>query len=653
MKELLNDIFDEEQTKSEIACYTAEELLSRDVLCKVFELDEGIYLEEILTLLSIQAKRLNIKGQFDKLVKAYRKEKENMSKDFNKSQQFTRDGYTHFSDSKYPNMRCGSWIADDRSIRQYTIKNGEIVAFPHPIIPVQLLRNVDTGYVKVKLAYRLRGRWEEVIQGKDEICSSNKILILAKHGIGVTSENSRALVKYLSDIESYNEDVIDMQLSTSKLGWTKGEFMPYCTDVVFDNANQFKEAFESIRSCGSREAWYKLAKEIRQYKKLSLNIYLASSFASVLVKTLNALPFIVSLWGDTGKGKTVALMLAASVWANPGEDAGYITDPKSTATALELRLDFLNNLPMLIDDMAQVKEKYHGNYSELVYYLCSGTGKDRANANLGLRAKTSWRNCILTNGEHSLVTETMQGGAVNRIIDIEMEEGYLFPDGNRVVETLKNNYGFAGQEFIELIQTIGFDEIKAMQQDFVQKIKNIAKAGNFEKEQKQILPMSIILTADKLITENIFRDDVYLDIEACVGMLKSVGEVSENERAYEFIMSEVSLHMNNFKPDMMGIYRGECWGLIQAGYVIINSNIFNDMCIRGNFSRKSFLVWADKNNMLNTDKGRKEKTKRLNGSPTKCISIKVFEEQMQEEKPTVKEDFVELTEDEQQALPFL
>lgn len=171
------------------------------------------------------------------------------------------------------------------------------------------------------------------------------------------------------------------------------------------------------------------------------------------MEPLNALPFVVNLWGDTGKGKTVAIMLAASVWAYPGGN-DYVTDPKSTVTALELRLDFLNNFPMLVDDMAQLKEKYNGDFSELVYMLCSGKGKDRANANLGLNKSTTWKNVILTNGEYSLVTETMQGGAVNRIIDVSMAEGYIFPNGNELVETIKQNYGFAGPMFIDVINQI-------------------------------------------------------------------------------------------------------------------------------------------------------------------------------------------------------
>src|SRR5690606_15652709 len=209
-----------------------------------------------------------------------------------------------------------------------------------------------------------------------------------------TSENARNLVRYLSDIENYNIDLIGTQISTSKLGWIEKEFMPYGKGIIFDSEVRFKEAYESIHEFGEEEVWLNLVKKIRKSDRFEPRIYLAGSLASALVEPLNALPFIVNLWGDTGKGKTVAIMLAASIWAYPGGNE-YVTDPKSTVTALELRLDFLNNLPMLIDDMAQLKDKYSGDFSELVYMLCSGKGKDRANANLGLNKSTTWRNVIL------------------------------------------------------------------------------------------------------------------------------------------------------------------------------------------------------------------------------------------------------------------
>ena len=44
---------------------------------------------------------------------------------------------------------------------------------------------------------------------------------------------------------------------------------------------------------------------------------MAASFASVLLEPLKVLPFVLHLWGTTGTGKTVALMVAMSIWGNP------------------------------------------------------------------------------------------------------------------------------------------------------------------------------------------------------------------------------------------------------------------------------------------------------------------------------------------------
>lgn len=628
----------------DILTMTAESILEDEVFCNIFEQEDEIYRARLLLTLTDRAKDLGVKTKFEKIYKAYSKQYKEYEKSLVPQQQQSGTGVTEFGDDKYDDMRCGAWIANSYGVKTFTPFGGEVIACYHPILPVQLLVNAETGKEKIKIAYKKRNAWREIIIDKGVIASANKIVQLAEYGISVTSENARNLVKFLNDIENFNTDRIPEQVSTSKLGWIKGEFMPYGKNILFDNESLFKDAYESIREEGNRNEWYKLVKQIRKTDRFESKIYLAGALASVLVEPLNALPFIINLWGETGKGKTVAIMLAASVWAYPG-GTDYVTDPKSTITAIELRMNFLNNLPMLIDDMAQLKEKYQGDFSELVYFLCSGKGKDRATASMGLRSGTSWKNVILTNGEHSLVTETMQGGAVNRIVDVEMGDGYIFENGNDVVDSLKRNFGFAGRDFIEVIEQVGISEIRIIQQDFLQQIKDAAKEKGIEKEEKQIIPMSIILTADKLATDYLYQDGIYLDFDTCVDLLKNKGEVSENDRAYEFIMSEVAVHINNFKPDMMGQYRGECWGVIEDGYAIIQNNIFNQMCQKGNFSSKGFLSWANKRNLLDCGSGRNTKTKRISGSPSRCVCLRM--------PGDYEDNFVELTKDEQEKLPFL
>lgn len=623
---------------------TSETILADEILCEVFEEDDEIQKARLLLTLTDRAKELGVKAKFEKLVIAYKKTKAKYDKSnqqLPESQSLNR--ITDFS-GDYTKMSCGNWIADDNGIRTFS-NFGEILACYHPILPIQRLINAETGKEKIKLAYKKGYKWKEIIIDKGVIASSNRIVALADYGISVTSENARNLVRYLSDIENYNIDLIGTQISTSKLGWIQKEFMPYGGSIIFDNETRFKDTYESIRELGDEDVWLNLVRKVRKSERFEPKIYLVGSLASALIEPLNALPFILNLWGDTGKGKTVAIMLAASIWAYPG-GSEYVTDPKSTVTALELRLDFLNNFPMLIDDMAQLKDKYSGDFSELVYMLCSGKGKDRANATLGLNKSTTWRNVILTNGEHSLVTETMQGGAVNRIIDVEMSEGYIFDNGNGIVETIKQNYGFAGRRFIEAIDQIGMERIKEMQSEFYQEIVARSKELGVEKEEKQTLPMSILLTADKIATEYIFCDGEYLDFNTCVDLLKNKGEVSENERAYEFIMSEIAINMNKFKPDIHGEYKSEVWGAIESGYAIILSNVFNRICEKGNFSSKSFLSWASKQGLVEGQNGKNTKPKRLNGSLSRCVYLKIPDDNVD------KDGFITVPEDKQERLPF-
>ena len=602
----------------------AKSILSDEVLTEIFEEQNAI--EQAKLLLSVQekAKILGVKTKFDTMVSAYKKVNREIVKAATekKTQNNSFDNYTQFDyfDDGHE-LYCGNWIADQYGVRTYTMF-GEQLACYHPILITQRLMNAETGKEKVKLAFQKGFKWKDIIVDKGMIASSNKIVGLADYGVSVTSETSKSLVKFLSDLENYNIANIDTRVSTSKFGWINGEFMPYGLNIEFDSESKFKDIFESVRSCGDYKKWMDLMLKIRKSGRYEPQLYMAGSFASVLLKPLNVLPFILNLWGETGKGKTVALMVATSIWASPGENK-YITDPVSSQVALEVRDDILNNLPMVIDDLSKTKDKYGDAFTDIIYMLCGGKGKDRSNVNLGLNKATTWQNVVLTNIERPLATETMRGGAINRILDFEMEEGSIFRNGNQVVEIISQNYGFAGRMFVDEIKAISFEEVRRMQQEFLELINQKAKEKGQEKEEKQTIPLSVMLTADKIATDGIFQDGIYLDIDRCVDALKNKGDVSENDRAYEFIMSEISININKFVPDDEGNYRGECWGCIDGGYAIILVNAFNRMCERGNFSNKGFLSWATKKNLIIQSAGKNTKNKRFGQANPRCVWLKM------------------------------
>lgn len=619
---------------------TAETVLSDEVLTEAFDQEDELYKSRLLLSLEDRAGELGVKKKFQELVKAYKRverEMQRQQREQRKRQPGTLEQWTNF-EGPYDNMQCRDWLATEAGICLRNPNTGytDILACYHPILPVERLKNLETGEEQIKLAYKRNGRWEELIVPKTMVTSANKIVALSGRGIAVTSENAKYLVRYLADVENANEPYIRVQYSTSKLGWMKGGFLPYDTDIVFDGDARFRQIYESVAQIGSRNQWYEHVLELRRTGRMEVKFLLAASFSSVLVQPLGGLPYFVDLWGETEGGKTVALMTAASVWADPDENA-YIGDYKTTDVALESKADMLNHLPMILDDTSKKNRKIEDNFEGLVYDLCSGKGKSRSNKELGLNRENHWKNCILTNGERPLSAYVTQGGAINRILEIECGEK-VFRNPGQTAELVKRHYGFAGKEFVELVKELGMDRIREIQKDFLKELEDD------EKMQKQSLSLSIILTADKLATEYLFKDGQYISLEEAKEVLVDREELSDNERCYRFLLDKIAMNPARFDEDNENV---EKWGVIEDGYAIIINSAFDSICKEGKYSKKAFLSWAEKKGLLQTQNGNLTKVKKMNGNPLRCVFLKLGNSMEVDEN-----GFMRVVDEEQMKLPF-
>ena len=591
----------------------AESILEDSVFIELFEMEDLIERSKLIVQLTKRAKGLGVKGYFEEQLKAYKQVDREMKRQAKENYPVsTLDNYTNFTGGGYDRMYCGMWIANDSGI--YSQKSGgieEVVCY-HPILPIERLKNLETGEEQIKLAYKRNGRWQEIIVPKTIITSANKIVALSGRGIAVTSENAKLLVKYLADVENGNDDYINVQYSTSKLGWINNEFIPYDTSIIFDGDMRFKTVFDSISERGSYEVWLDHVKELRASGRIELKFLLAASFASVLVQILGGLPFFVDLWGETEGGKTVSLMVAASVWANPDESK-YIGDFKTTDVALEAKADMLNHLPMFLDDTSKVSARIRDNFEGIVYDLCSGKGKSRSNKELGVNRENRWRNIMICNGERPLSGYVNQGGAINRIREIECGEK-VYEDPQRTANTVKMNYGHAGKHFVEIIKELGVDQIRKIQQEFQ------AVLFDTDKMQKQSLSLSIILTADKIVTEHIFKDKAYISLDEAKTVLLDRNEISDNERCYQYLLDKIAMNGTRFDATT----NCEKWGIIEDGHAIFYNQAFNELCDNGHFSKRSFLSWATKNGVVQTDsRGNPAKQKKIDGKNSRCIFLRL------------------------------
>lgn len=612
-------------------------ILADEIFKEIFDQEDEIQKAKLLLSLQDRAAELGVKGKFDQMVKAYRHvDRETRQK---KKQEFSgMDNYTNFDveNTSYKNMYCGSWIAGESGIYAQNMSNVEQIACYHPVLPIERLKNLETGEEQIKLAFKRNGRWEEIIVPKVMITSASKIVALSGRGVAVTSENAKLLVRYLSDVENRNTGQIAVQYSSSKLGWIKKEFLPYDTEITFDGDIKFRQLFESIGEHGDRDKWYEHVRNLRKMGRFEVKIMMAASLSSVLLKLIGALPFFVDLWGESGKGKSVTLMLAASVWANPSENA-YIGNFKNTDVEIEAKANMLNNLPLILDDTSQRNRKYQDDFEGIIYDLCSGKGKTRSNKDLGINTESHWNNTFLTNGEKPLTSYVIQGGAINRVLEVESSED-IYEDAQLTLDIIKNHYGYAGKDFVKVIKAMGVDQIREIQKDFQQQLYDD------EKMQKQSISLSIILTADKIATDTLFKDGQYISIDEAKKVLIDRNELSDNERCYRYILDKVAMNGARFDA----YTNCEKWGVIENGYVFFYNQAFEELCKSGGFSKRSFLSWGVKKKVVEADsKGNPTKQKKIDGKNNRCVCLK-----LDDGMSTDDNGFVAVDEAMQEELPF-
>lgn len=606
---------------------TQKEILDTDLYDRIFSLDD-ISRTRIKIGLLKRAKELRCKSDVEMILREYERENKRKAQEERLKKEYVTQFEPDSNDVTYPDLYCGAWEATEDGIYSLESSQAKQIACYHPILPVRRLKNMQTGEEQITIAFKRNNLWEERTIPKTMIATARSITDLAKYGIAVTSENAKLLVRYLSDVENWNSDMIDVQQSTSKLGWHGTDFIPFDATIKFDGENQFKDLFESVSESGEFSIWKEHILKLRSTKSVEVRFALAAAFSSVILKFIGIYPFIVDFWTMTEAGKTVLNMVAASVWGNPGE-AKYIGDFKTTDIALEARLDMLNNLPCFLDDTSKASKRIRENFESVIYDICSGKGKTRSNLKLGNDRDRNWQTVVICNGERPLSSYTFQGGAINRILEVECERK-IFETPSKTADIVRYNYGFAGRMFVDQIKKMTKDEIKSIHNRYIEALTTP------ESMQKQVSALAAVMTADEIATKYVFQDDNQLTCDEVSFILTNRNEISDGERCYRYILdiiNEQHMHFSTaYTVPQWGIFERQnniYTGEEELKVVYFYVTAFENIVSEAGFSRKSFTSWAIDNDLLLHDKGRDRYSKKVNGVTQKFIAVKIdyeFEE---------------------------
>ncbi len=166
----------------------------------------------------------------------------------------------------------------------------------------------------------------------------------------------------------------------------------------------------------------------------------------------------------------------------------------------------LYNLPFGADELQQIRSRWD-NFDNLIMYLTEGIDKGRAKARGGIEELKTWRNCFIFTGEEPVTKDNSGGGTKNRVIEVEVTKP-IYESGYLVANTIRENYGWAGKEFIEYVKLISVEELRARYKLIFDEIMQ-----KCDTTDKQAYSMALILLADELSCSSIFPQDRPIRVE--------------------------------------------------------------------------------------------------------------------------------------------
>ena len=613
-----------------------------EVFYKIFEIEDIVERTRYIEGMKTRARQLKRISEFNSTLKAFFQDYAQKMKETGNKTAFT---------GQPVELECGQWRANDLGVTMQRFDNKGmpviVNACTHPILPMEILKNVDTGDERIRLSYFKYGTWNQVTVGRDVCADNNSIVkVLSKIGIEVTTENAKSLVKYISDCVGYNPAKLSPKRSINRLGWAGNEFMPYAQDIVYDGDERFNAVFKNIRQEGSFDAWKDHCSVLRKNKIVRMAF--AASAASPLLSLVNALPFVFHIWsGDSGTCKTVAVMAAMPIWGDP-KMGGLLKTMDNTQYFYMESAAFLRSIPFAGDELQTVKDRWTTNYDKLIYRLTEGIMRGQGKASGGVKETMTWCNSFLFTGEEPITKQNSRAGSKNRVIEIEIESK-LLEDGNYSVSVLEENHGFAGKMLVDYLRGT---ETRKLKEEYKRLFDSMCKLDTTE---KQAMAMSCILVADRILTELIFTDEIPLTIADVKEYLRSANEVDVAERSYQAVLNWIAKNPVRFQnPNGTdSLNKGEVWGRIDEDeehpekppVAVINKDVLCEFLEKTGFDYAAISKkWAEKNRLVKNTQGKFVHQTKVHGIKASYLKINM--------EPDADEDGFTAVDNDQIRLPF-
>jgi hypothetical protein len=314
----------------------------------------------------------------------------------------------------YEVARDGSlWTADERVTGS-------------PLFVTRELFHLVDGDERVELTYAVGDDWRTLRASRKAVCDSRAMVAdLAPFGAPVSSDTAAKLVRWLDAQREANAGDVPRIACVDATGWHHVDgadvFMldapigAAAERLALDARGDGVRALAALRPRGSLDVHCAALRRAWETDPVAA-VVIAASFAAPLLRPLGADNFGVHMPGESSRGKSSMLKIAASVYGDP-RDPGWLANWNATGAGIEGRAVRLNHLPQCYDEVgsgaADPKQT-----ERLVYSLINGGGRTRMTREMQLRATQSWQTIVISTGERELTDDMASTGAQVRCVQL-------------------------------------------------------------------------------------------------------------------------------------------------------------------------------------------------------------------------------------------
>lgn len=359
-------------------------------------------------------------------------------------------------------------------------KNYEFEKLGREVVLERVTHNIENDDASLRLSFDYMGERRRLTILRKELADNTLIQTLAAKGADVTKKHFDILVDTLRQQEDEMEfDGYGLEKVYTHLGWLNlptfsdtgqitGSLLCYRADKLVGAGTAKYAGDYSVSPKGSLDAWCEMVRaEVLGSPVLELVLIAAlSAVVNGLISshTTGENP-IVHICCASGKGKTTALYLAASVSGEPYDGERRVTQRNgaktrrcsiygswgATENATIAQCAGNKGAVIILNELGKFKGSK--DMSRIVYDLSEGTDKARLNADMETKKSEGYSTTILSSGEISLLGRCADKleGLQSRVMEIEQPLTNDADHSRRIKEACRRNNGWAAPVLAQYI----------------------------------------------------------------------------------------------------------------------------------------------------------------------------------------------------------